>query len=160
MTEQLSTIDVRILEQVQRDSTLSTSELAEKVGLSQSPCWRRLQKLKEDGYIRGEVALVDRSKLGPSLVIFATLKTSAITGDMRAEFLRKIETIPEVLECYSVFGERDLLMKVMAQSMEWYHNFVFNIIMKLPGVVDIQSTVTMAEMKYTTALPVRGSRLL
>lgn len=160
MGEELSAIDLRILDQVQRDASLSTGELAEKVGLSQSPCWRRLQRLREEGYIRGQVALVDRSKFGPSLFIFATLKIGTLTEQQRAEFLRKLELIPEILEAYSIFGDRDMMIKVIAPTMDWYQNFIFRTILKLPGVVDIHSTVTLAEMKYTTALPVRGSRAL
>lgn len=160
MSEELSTIDLRILEQVQRDSSLSTNDLAERVGISQSPCWRRLQRLKEEGYIAGEVALLDRSKFGDSLFIFATLKVTSLSDDKRAEFTRKLELSPEILECYSIFGDRDLLIKVIAPTMDWYQNFVFKTLMKLPGVIDVQSTVAMSEMKYTTAIPVRGSRAL
>lgn len=160
MSEELSTIDLRILEQVQRDSSLSTSELADRVGLSQSPCWRRLQRLRDDGYITRQVALVDRTKFGANLFIFATLKIQSLTEEQRADFLRKLELIPEILECYSIFGDRDLLIKVLAPSMDWYQNFIFKTVLKLPGVIDIQSTVTLAEMKYTTALPIRGTRAL
>ena len=160
MAEELSALDLRILEQVQRDASLSTSELADRVGLSQSPCWRRLQRLRDEGYITGQVALVDRAKFGPSLFIFATLKIGTLTDEQRTDFIRKLELIPEILESYSIFGERDMLIKVIAPSMDWYQGFIFKTILKLPGVIDIQSTVTLAEVKYTTALPVRGNRAL
>lgn len=160
MGEELSTMDIRILEQIQRDSSLSTGELAEKVGISQSPCWRRLQRLRDEGYITAEVALLDRTKFGESLFIFATLKVGSLSDSQRADFLRKLEITPQILECYSIFGERDLLIKVIAPSMDWYQNFVFKTLMKLPGVVDVQSTVAMSEMKYTTAIPVRDGRAL
>lgn len=160
MDETLSAIDIRILEQIQRDSSLSSSELADKVGISQSPCWRRLQRLRDEGYITGQVALLDRTKFGPSLFFFATLKIGTLTEDQRASFLRKLELTPEILECYSILGERDLLIKIIAPTMDWYQNFIFKTLMKLPGVVDVQSTVTMTEMKYTTAIPVRGTRAL
>jgi Lrp/AsnC family transcriptional regulator len=160
MDETLSAIDIRILEQIQRDSSLSSSELADKVGISQSPCWRRLQRLRDEGYVAGQVALLDRTKFGPSLFFFATLKIGTLTEEQRATFLRKLELTPEILECYSILGERDLLIKVIAPTMDWYQNFIFKTLMKLPGVVDVQSTVTMTEMKYTTAIPVRGNRAL
>jgi Lrp/AsnC family transcriptional regulator len=160
MDETLSAIDIRILEQIQRDSSLSSSELADKVGISQSPCWRRLQRLRDEGYVAGQVALLDRTKFGPSLFFFATLKIGTLTEEQRATFLRKLELTPEILECYSILGERDLLIKVIAPTMDWYQNFIFKTLMKLPGVVDVQSTVTMTEMKYTTAIPVRGTRAL
>ena len=155
MTETLSAIDIRILEQVQRDSSLSTSELADRVGTSQSPCWRRLQRLREDGYIKGQVALLDRAKFGSSVFIFATLKIGPLSDQQRADFLRKLEVTPEILECYSIIGERDVLIKVLAASMDWYQNFVFKTLMKMPGVNDVQSIVALSEMKYTTSIPVR-----
>ena len=155
MSEQLSTYDVKILEQLQRNAEQSTADLADKVGLSQSPCWRRLQRLKEEGYIRSQVALLDRRKLGHELVIFSTFKMQTLSEEKRAEFLRKIESIPEITECHTIFGEMDVLVKVIAPSMSWYQTFIFNTLMKLPGVTDIRSTVTLAEVKYTTQIPVR-----
>jgi len=155
MTDALTPIDIRILEQVQKDATLSTTELAERVGLSQSPCWRRLQRLRDEGYITGQVAVLDRKKFGSSLYIFATLKMATLTDEQRAEFRRKVELTPEIMECHTAFGERDILLKIIAQSLEWYQNFIFRVILKLPGVVDIQSVVTLSEIKHTTAIPVR-----
>lgn len=155
MNEDLSAIDLKILEQIQENSSLSTSELAEKVGLSQSPCWRRLQRLREDGYIRREVALLDRSKIGTSVIIFSTMKVAALTSDQREEFFRKIESTPEIVECHSIFGERDVFIKVIVPSLDYYQRFVFRNLRKLPGVTDVQSIVTLAEYKYVTALPVR-----
>lgn len=156
MRDNIDSIDIAILEQIQKDSSRSTSELADRVGLSQSPCWRRLQRLKDEGYMKGEVALLDRSKLGATMLIFATLKMSTLTEEKRAEFIRKVENAPEILECYTLFGEMDIMIKVLAPSLEWYQKFIFNTILKLPGVLDIQSTVTIAELKSTTALPLRG----
>lgn len=156
MTEPLGAIDMKILEQIQKDASLSTTELAEKVGLSQSPCWRRLQRLREEGYIKGQVALLDRKQLGETILIFATLKMTALTDSLREDFLRKVEVTPEILECHTIFGERDVLIKVIAPSLEWYQKFIFRVVLKLPGVVDIVSTVTLTEIKHTTAIPVRG----
>lgn len=160
MNEQLTTIDIKILEEIQRDASLSTGELAERVGLSQSPCWRRLQRLKDEGYIDRQVAILNREKFEQRFVIFANLKMATLTEEKRAEFQRKVELTPEILECYTVFGEMDVVLKVLATSLPWYQGFIFNTILKLPGVTDIQSTVTLAEMKYSTAIPVRGSRVL
>lgn len=160
MSDELTSIDIKILEQIQQDATLSTTELAERVGLSQSPCWRRLQKLRDEGYIKAQVAVLNRRKFGDSLYIFATLKISALTEEQRAEFFRKIDAIPEIMECHTIFGERDILIKVIAQSLEWYQRFIFNVIMKLPGVQDVQSIAGLSEIKNTTAIPVRGARAL
>jgi Lrp/AsnC family transcriptional regulator len=158
--EPLSSVDIRILEQIQKDSSLSTSDLADRVGLSQSPCWRRLQRLKDDGFVKGQVALLDRHKFGSTLLLFAYLKMTTLTDEKRAEFLRKIEATPEILECHTLFGEKDIMLKVVAPSMDWYQKFIFSVILKLPGVVDIQSTVTLAELKSTTAIPLRGAKAI
>lgn len=160
MSEELSHFDLRILQQIQRDASLSTNELSEKVGLSQSPCWRRLQRLRDEGYIVKEVALVDRTKFGQSLILYATLRIGTLTDAQRAEFLRKLEITPEIIECYSIIGERDVMMKIVAPSMDWYQNFIFKTLMKMPGVIDVQSIVAVAEMKYTTEIPVSGTRAL
>jgi Lrp/AsnC family transcriptional regulator len=159
MADDFSRFDYRILEQMQSDCSISTTELAERVGLSQSPCWRRLQRLKDDGYIKKQVAILDRNKFGSSLYIFAYLKMATLTEKERAEFVRNIQIIPEILECHTVFGEMDIVMKVLAKSLEWYQKFIFETILKLPGVQDIQSTVTLVELKSTTEIPLDGLRL-
>jgi Lrp/AsnC family transcriptional regulator len=156
MAEGLSKVDLRILEQLQLDSSISSGELAEKVGLSQSPCWRRLQRLKEEGYIRGQVALLDPAKFGPNMYIFAYLEMATLSDAAREEFLRKVELTPEILECHAIFGEMDIMIKVIAPSMDWYQNFVFKTLLKFPGVKSLRSTVTLSQLKYTTAIPLRN----
>lgn len=159
MAEEFSRFDLRILEEMQKDCSVNTTDLAEKVGLSQSPCWRRLQRLKDEGYIKKQVAILDRTRFGSSLYIFAYLKMATLTDKQRAEFMRNIQLVPEILECHTVFGEMDIVMKVLAQSLEWYQKFIFDTILKLPGVQDIQSTVTLVELKSTTEIPLSGIRI-
>jgi Lrp/AsnC family transcriptional regulator len=149
----LDSIDLKILELLQRDASLSTSELAERAGLSQSPCWRRIQRLRDEGYIRSQVCILDREKLGFNMVIFSSVKMTTLTEAKRAEFLQAVNKIPEIQECYTVFGEMDVLLKVVAPNVNWYQDFIFSTILKLPGVVDIRSTVTLLQTKSTTALP-------
>ena len=84
---------------------------------------------------------------------------ATLTERQRKEFLRSIELIPEILECHTVFGEMDIVMKIIARSLEWYQQFIFDTILKLPGVEDIQSTVTLVELKSTTAIPLGGVRV-
>lgn len=160
MAEEFSPFDLRILEQIQKDAAQSSTELAEKVGLSQSPCWRRLQRLKDEGYIARQVAILDRSKFGETLSIFATLRMATLSDSEREEFERKIWATEEIVECHTVLGESDALIKVIAPSLAWYQKFIFKVLLKLPGVRDVQSTVTLSEVKYTTAIPVRGARAL
>lgn len=158
MPQGLDAIDARILKALQEDCSISTAELADRVGLSQSPCWRRIQRLREEGYIRAQVALLDAEKLGFTLHVFAQLKVSYLADNDREKFVRAVASIPEVVECYSVLGERDVLIKVIAPDIKWYQEFIFQTILKLPGVEDISSIVALSEMKHTTALPVRPSK--
>ena len=127
------------------------------MGLSQSPCWRRIQRLREEGYIRAQVALLDPEKLGVHLHVFAQLKISYLADADRQKFVRGVMSIPEVVECYSILGERDVMIKVVAPDIKWYQEFIFNTILKLPGVEDVSSIVALSQMKNTTALPVHIS---
>lgn len=149
----LDAIDIKILELMQKDASLSTGELAERVGLSQSPCWRRIQRLREEGYIKGVVALVDPEKLGYKMHIFAQVKMTTLTEAERQDFYRSINSIPEIQDCWTVFGEMDVMMKVLAPDVAWYQDFVFSVLLKLPGVVDIRSIVTLGSQKSTMAVP-------
>jgi Lrp/AsnC family transcriptional regulator len=159
MPEGLDSIDLKILGLLQQDASLSTAELAERVGVSQSPCWRRIQRLREEGYIKGTVAIVDRLKMGLHMQIFAQVKMTRLSDEQRAEFVRAIESVPEIIECYTVFGEMDVMMKVLAPDVTWYQDFIFSTIMKLPGVQDVRSIVTLVEAKYTTAIPLKVRKL-
>jgi Lrp/AsnC family transcriptional regulator len=97
MPAELDAIDMKILELMQRDASLSTAELAERVGLSQSPCWRRIQRMREEGYIKAQVVIVDREKLGFKMQIFAQVKMTTLSEEDRAKFHKSINDIPEIL---------------------------------------------------------------
>jgi Lrp/AsnC family transcriptional regulator len=151
----LDSSDLKILTLLQQDASPSTAEVAERVGLSQSVCWRRIQRLREDGYITAMVALVDRQKLGFKIQVFAQARMTRLTEEARAEFFRQIENIPEITECYTIFGEMDVMMKIVAPDVMWYQDFIFAVLLKLPGVQDIRSIVTLLEAKRVTALPLK-----
>src|SRR6201990_967177 len=110
----LDRIDQRILAALQEDASRSAAEIAEAVGLSQSPCWRRIQRLREEGYITSQVALVDKRKVGLHMQIFAQAKMKRMSEEERGEFQRAVQNIPEIQECYAVFGEMDVILKVLA----------------------------------------------
>lgn len=152
MEATIDKIDLKILELMQRDGSLSTAEIADRVGLSQSPCWRRIQRLKKDGYIKSIVAIVDRQKLGLNMQVYAQVKMATLTEEERRKFVRAINEIPEIQECYSAFGEMDLIMKIVASDVNRYQEFMFDTLMKLPGVKEVQSLMTLSEIKCTTAL--------
>ena len=158
MPAELDAIDMKILELMQRDASLSTAELAERVGLSQSPCWRRIQRMREEGYIKAQVVIVDREKLGFKMQIFAQVKMTTLSEEDRPKFHKAINDIPEILECYTVFGEMDAMLKILAPDVIWYQDFIFSTLLKLPGVVDVRSIVTLTESKSTTAIPMRARK--
>lgn len=158
MLDDLDATDMKILTHLQQDASLSTAEIAERVGVSQSPCWRRIQRLREDGYIKATVVVIDRLKLGFQMQIFAQLKMARLTEEIRADFFRQIHNIPEIIECHTVFGEMDIIMKIIAPDVLWYQEFIFSVLMKLPGVQDVRSIVTLLEAKSTTAIPLKPRR--
>lgn len=153
MTNELDRLDLKILDRLQVDASESSSEIAERVGLSQSPCWRRMQRLKAKGYIKAQVAVLDRDKLGESMYIFAQLQMGRLTDEERDRFTQAIEDIPEITEAYTLFGEMDVMLKVLAPSMAWYQGFTFRTLLRLPGVQDVRSTATLSEIKWTHRLP-------
>jgi Lrp/AsnC family transcriptional regulator len=158
MQSELDEADLRILAVLQEDSSLSAAEMAKRVGLSQSPCWRRIQRLKDDGYIKREVAIVDRKKLGLNAHVFARVKLSAHGHTQLAEFSRAVQSFPEVLECYVLMGEVDFLLRVVTEDVESYERFFFEHLSQLPGVQEINSTVALSEIKSSTALPLPGRK--
>jgi len=149
----LDAYELRILELLQEDASLSTAAIAEKIGLSQSPCWRRIDRLEREGYIKRKVALVDRKKVGLNAHVFAQVKLNAHGRTHLDEFTAAIQAIPEVLDCYILMGPVDFLIRVVAPDIEAYERFFFNKLSRLPGVQEVNSTVALSEIKSTTALP-------
>jgi Lrp/AsnC family transcriptional regulator len=149
----LDKIDLCILDALQRDATLSTADLAAKVGLSQSPCWRRLSRLRDEGYIVDQVSRLARDKLGFTLVVFANVKLSAHGRSNLEEFAAAIRRFPEVVECHAVMGSYDYLLRIITRDMAAYEQFVFSKLSRLKTVQEIHSTAALSEVKSTTALP-------
>ena len=154
MPEPLDRYEKRILALLQQDASLSTAAVAEKVGLSASPCWRRMDRLEREGFIKRKVALVDRKKIGLNAQIFAQIKLNAHGRANLDEFTTAIRGFPEVLECYVLMGSVDFLIRVVATDIEAYERFFFNQLSQLPGVQEVNSTVALSEIKATTALPI------
>lgn len=154
MPEPLDPYDRRILRALQDDASLSTAAVAELVGLSASPCWRRIDRLEREGYIKRRVALLDRRKIGLRAQVFALVKLNAHGRANLDEFAASIHELPEVLECYVLMGTVDFMLRVVAADIEAYEQFFFEKLSRLPGVQEINSTVALSEIKSTTALPV------
>ncbi|AEJ15568.1 AsnC family transcriptional regulator [Pseudomonas putida S16] len=153
MHSELDAYDRRILELLQEDASLSSAQIAERVGLSQSPCWRRIQRLKEEGVIRGQVTLLDRKKVGLNTQIFAEVKLNAHGRSNFTEFTDAIRGFPEVLECYVLMGSVDFLLRIVTPDIEAYERFFFEKLSNVPGIQEVNSIVALSEIKSTTSLP-------
>jgi|SRR6185437_6055607 len=151
----LDKIDVKILHALQEDASHSAAEIAETVGLSQSPCWRRIQRLKDEGYISRIVALLDRRKLDLSTQLFVQVKVLRNDRASLAEFTEAIRSFPEVLECHVVLGAYDFLLRVVVRDMQAYERFYFGKLAGVPNVREVNSFVAALEVKSTTSLPFR-----
>jgi Lrp/AsnC family transcriptional regulator len=153
MSVALDAYDRRILAQLQEDAGLSTAEIAERVGLSQSPCWRRIQRLKEEGVIRRQVTLLERKKVGLNAQVFAQVKLNAHGRSNLTEFAAAMDEFPEVLECHVLMGSMDFMLRIVTRDIEAYERFFFEKLSLLPGIQEVNSIVALSEIKSTTSLP-------
>ncbi len=144
----------QILEALQADARLSTQALADKVGLSATPVWRRVRELEERGVIRGQVVLVDREKLGLSILVLAQVSLVRHSEGAVEQFEQLVGTRREIIECHAITGDSDYVIKIVAPDMKAYDQFLQQHIFKLPGVASVRSNVVLREVKYETALPV------
>jgi Lrp/AsnC family transcriptional regulator len=148
----LDNIDRRILQELQHDASLSTSDLADRVGLSTTPCWRRVRQLETSGYIKKRVALLDRARLGVATTVFVAVKTRSHAADWLDKFARAVSDMPEVVEFHRMSGDIDYLMKVVVPDIPAYDAFYKRLISKI-DLSDVSSSFAMEEIKTTTALP-------
>lgn len=146
--------DIRILDTLQHHGRMPNQELADAIGLSPSPCLRRVRALEEDGIIAGYVALLNARKLGLSLMAFIQISMDRHTPERFAAFEAAISTHPEVLECHLITGQSaDYLLKVMVKDMEGYQQFLLNKVTRIEGVTGVHSSFVMKSPVNTTALP-------
>ena len=149
----LDPIALKILELLQEDAGLTSAQVAERVGLSASPCWRRIQRLEREGVIRRRVALLDPVKLGLGVVVFASVKLSAHGRQAIPEFEAAVGQYPEVMECYTVSGGVDFMLRVVTRDVHSYELFLRNHLTQLPAVAEVHSRIAITQVKYTTAVP-------
>jgi Lrp/AsnC family leucine-responsive transcriptional regulator len=150
----LDEIDQRILDALQVDGGLSNLEVAERVGLSQSACSRRVQALEDQGVVMGRVALLDRRKIGLSLTAIIQIAMDRHTPERFASFEKKVRACPEVQACYLVAGQdADYLLKVVLPDMDHYQEFLLNKITRIEGVSGVRSSFVMRSVIDTTVLP-------
>ncbi|MFG1480047.1 Lrp/AsnC family transcriptional regulator [Xanthobacter sp. V4C-4] len=149
----LDDASLRILDALQQNAELSNAELAEQVGLSASPCWRRVADLKARGVIRGAVALVDPLKLGLAVNVFVHVTLKQQDKPSLEVFTSAIRRRPEVMECYLMTGEADFLLRVVIEDLIRYQSLMLDCLTQIPGVANIRSSFALDQVKYTTALP-------
>ncbi|WP_457326455.1 Lrp/AsnC family transcriptional regulator [Roseateles sp. P5_E11] len=148
----LDAVDRRILELVQRDCTIQIADLANEVGLSQTPCWRRLQRLKEAGVITRNVSLVNRNRVNVGVTVFVSVRTNTHSEAWFSRFQATVEAIPEVMEFYRMSGDVDYLLRVVVPDIAAYDK-VYKRLIADTQLFDVSSSFAMQEIKFTTALP-------
>ncbi|MEZ5938837.1 MAG: Lrp/AsnC family transcriptional regulator [Hyphomonadaceae bacterium] len=153
MSNELDAIDARILDLIQRDAALSVAEIADKVGLSSSPCWRRIKRMEEHGVIDRRVTLLNYEKLGLGFEVVANVKLQLPSRENLEKFEAAVRKWPEVIECMTVTGAVDYVMRVVTTDMHAYDNFLRDKILALGLVSDIQSRIIVNVAKRTTAAP-------
>ncbi len=149
----LDRIDLELLKLLQEDATLAVAELASRVHLSATPCWRRIQRLREAGVIRKQVMLLDAAKLNLGVTVFVSIKTSQHSPEWTARFLRGVEAILEVVEFYRMSGDVDYLLRIVVADIAGY-DAVYKQLIQVADLADVSSSFSMEQLKYTTALPI------
>ena len=153
---ELSRTDIQIMDALQRDGSLTTQEVADKINISQSPCWRRINKLEEQELIARKVVLLNREKLGMDVVVFATVNLTTQGRNNLEDFEREVEIFAEVMECYTMAGTWDYMLKIVAKDIRHYEIFVREKLTKLDNIREVHSHIAVTEIKNSTALPLES----
>ena len=153
MRTTLDDFDLRILRTLQAHGDVSMAELGERVGLSHTPCWRRVKNLEAAGFIRDRVVLLDPDRLGLSVNVFVEVHLKAHDEDSLNAFEAAVQAIDEVVECYTVSGEKDFLLRVVVPDVAAYEKLLKERLVHIPGAGSLSSTFALRQVKYTTRLP-------
>jgi len=153
LPEPLDAIDAKILDLIQHDAGLSVAEIAERVGLSSSPCWRRIKRLEDVGVIRGRVTLLDRERLGLGFEVYATVKLSLPTKDNLDQFETLVKGWPEVVQCATVTGGEDYVLRIVTGDIHGFDNFLRDKLLSSGLVSNCQSRIVVRGVKDSTAVP-------
>jgi Lrp/AsnC family transcriptional regulator len=148
----MDAIDRKILAVVQQDASLSVAEIGQRVGLSSTPCWKRLQRLEADGVITKRVALIDPEKVGLGITVFVSIETGDHSQDWLAKFAEVVGAMPQVMEFYRMAGDVDYMLRVVVHDMQGYDAFYKKLIATVP-LKNVTSRFAMERIKSTTALP-------
>ncbi len=151
--ETLDKFDVKILQELQADARLTNAELAQRVGLSAAPCWRRVRALEEAGFIKGYHAEIDRHKIGMGVLAFVRLDADRNTGERTKEMEEAIGKIPEVVSCHYISGAGTFELQVVAKDLDSFSQFARKVLINLPNVKDLHTSFSLGEVKASSSLP-------
>jgi len=151
--ETLDKFDLAILSELQADGRLSNAELAQRVGLSAAPCWRRVRALEEGGYIKGYRAEIDRHKIGLGVLAFVRLDAARNSGDVLHQLEDAIRGIPEVISCHYISGTGTFELQVVCRDLNSFSQFAREVLINLPNVKDLHTSFSLGEVKASSALP-------
>lgn len=152
-SDKLDNIDAKILHLIQSDAGLSVSDISEEVGLSSSPCWRRIKRMEELGIIKARVTLLDRKTLGLDFEVFVAVKLSLPNRANMEKFEQAVSRMPEVIQCAVVTGAVDFMLRIVTTDMHAYEAFLREVLLSIDLVSDVQSRIVMRQSKETTAVP-------
>ena len=153
ISDELDRIDIRILSVLQRDGKLAVADLAERVGLSPSACWRRIRQMEESGVIEDRVTLLSGDALGLDFIVFAIVKLTIPSQEALQEFEKLVMTWPEVMDCYTITGAADYMLRIVTTDIHAYDTFLRTKLLAAGKVSDVQSRIVVANVKQSTALP-------
>jgi DNA-binding Lrp family transcriptional regulator len=153
LSEALDSVDARILDLIQHDASLSVAEIAERVGLSSSPCWRRIKRLEDEGVIQRRVTILDREKLGLNFEVYCTVKLSLPTKENLETFEQSVKRWPEVVQCATVTGAADYELRIVTRDMHAFDDFLRDKILSLGLVSNIESRIVVRAVKSSTTIP-------
>ena len=151
--ETLDSFDIAILQQLQADGRMTNAELAQRVGLSAAPCWRRVRELERNGFITGYRAVIDRHKIGLGVLAFVRLDAERSTGELTQAMERAIAQIPEVVSCHYISGTGTFELQVVARDLDSFSLFARDVLLNLPNVKDMHTSFSLGEVKASGALP-------
>ena len=154
MPEILDSYDLTILQQLQADGRLTNTELAQRVGLSAAPCWRRVRALEQAGYIRGYRAEIDRHKIGLGVLAFVRLDAAQVNATELRRLETAIRAIPEIVSCHYISGAGTFELQVVGRDLEQFSRFAREVLIQLPNVKDLHTSFSLGEVKADGALPI------
>jgi Lrp/AsnC family transcriptional regulator, leucine-responsive regulatory protein len=153
IVETLDKFDIAILKELQADGRLSNAELAQRVGLSAAPCWRRVRALEEAGYIKGYHAEIDRHRIGLGVLAFVRLDANRNTGELTREMEEAIRKIPEIVSCHYISGAGTFELQVVSRDLDSFSQFARKVLINLPNVKDLHTSFSLGEVKASSSLP-------